>query len=126
MRKLLFNYSFYSHPEIGKFQGVTPRLRRSSAAAVARRAPSSLAVSAREGHQRVRQALVVVPVQTPHRLVHPSAIFAGAPPLAVASPPRPAPLPPLAFVQGRRILNQQPRLDWTRGQKLSLTGQPSV
>jgi hypothetical protein len=23
MRKLLFNYSFYSHPEIGKFQGVT-------------------------------------------------------------------------------------------------------
>jgi hypothetical protein len=22
-RKLLFNYSFYSHPEIGKFQGVT-------------------------------------------------------------------------------------------------------
>jgi hypothetical protein len=25
MRKLLFNYSFYSHPEIGKFQGVTDR-----------------------------------------------------------------------------------------------------
>jgi hypothetical protein len=24
MRKLLFNYFFYSHPEIGKFQGVTP------------------------------------------------------------------------------------------------------
>jgi hypothetical protein len=24
MRKLLFNYSFYSHPEIGKFHGVTP------------------------------------------------------------------------------------------------------
>jgi hypothetical protein len=23
MRKLLFNYSFYSHLEIGKFQGVT-------------------------------------------------------------------------------------------------------
>jgi hypothetical protein len=23
MRKLLFNYSFYSHPEIGKFQGAT-------------------------------------------------------------------------------------------------------
>jgi hypothetical protein len=23
MRKLLFNYSFYSHPEIWKFQGVT-------------------------------------------------------------------------------------------------------
>jgi hypothetical protein len=23
MRKFLFNYSFYSHPEIGKFQGVT-------------------------------------------------------------------------------------------------------
>jgi hypothetical protein len=23
MRKSLFNYSFYSHPEIGKFQGVT-------------------------------------------------------------------------------------------------------
>jgi hypothetical protein len=23
MRKLLFNYSFYSHREIGKFQGVT-------------------------------------------------------------------------------------------------------
>jgi hypothetical protein len=23
MRKRLFNYSFYSHPEIGKFQGVT-------------------------------------------------------------------------------------------------------
>jgi hypothetical protein len=23
MRKLLFNYSFYSHPEIGNFQGVT-------------------------------------------------------------------------------------------------------
>jgi hypothetical protein len=23
MRKLLFNYSFYSHPEIGKLQGVT-------------------------------------------------------------------------------------------------------
>jgi hypothetical protein len=23
MRKLLFNFSFYSHPEIGKFQGVT-------------------------------------------------------------------------------------------------------
>jgi hypothetical protein len=23
MRKLLFNYSFYSHPEIEKFQGVT-------------------------------------------------------------------------------------------------------
>jgi hypothetical protein len=23
MTKLLFNYSFYSHPEIGKFQGVT-------------------------------------------------------------------------------------------------------
>jgi hypothetical protein len=23
MRKLLFNYSFYSHPEIQKFQGVT-------------------------------------------------------------------------------------------------------
>jgi hypothetical protein len=23
MRKLLFNYSFYSHSEIGKFQGVT-------------------------------------------------------------------------------------------------------
>jgi hypothetical protein len=23
MRKLLFNYSSYSHPEIGKFQGVT-------------------------------------------------------------------------------------------------------
>jgi hypothetical protein len=23
MRKLLFNYSFYLHPEIGKFQGVT-------------------------------------------------------------------------------------------------------
>jgi hypothetical protein len=27
MRKLLFNYSFYSHPEIGKFQGVTRRYR---------------------------------------------------------------------------------------------------
>jgi hypothetical protein len=26
MRKLVFNYSFYSHPEIGKFQGVTARL----------------------------------------------------------------------------------------------------
>jgi hypothetical protein len=25
MRKLLFNYSFYSHPEIGKFQAVTLR-----------------------------------------------------------------------------------------------------
>jgi hypothetical protein len=24
MRKFLFNYSFYSHPEIWKFQGVTP------------------------------------------------------------------------------------------------------
>jgi hypothetical protein len=24
MRKLLFNYFFYSHREIGKFQGVTP------------------------------------------------------------------------------------------------------
>jgi hypothetical protein len=23
MRKSLFSYSFYSHPEIGKFQGVT-------------------------------------------------------------------------------------------------------
>jgi hypothetical protein len=23
MRKSLFNYPFYSHPEIGKFQGVT-------------------------------------------------------------------------------------------------------
>jgi hypothetical protein len=23
VRKLLFNYSFYSHPEIGEFQGVT-------------------------------------------------------------------------------------------------------
>jgi hypothetical protein len=23
MRRFLFNYSFYSHPEIGKFQGVT-------------------------------------------------------------------------------------------------------
>jgi hypothetical protein len=23
MKKSLFNYSFYSHPEIGKFQGVT-------------------------------------------------------------------------------------------------------
>jgi hypothetical protein len=26
MRKLLFNYSFYSHPEIGKFQGVTQNM----------------------------------------------------------------------------------------------------
>jgi hypothetical protein len=23
VKKLLFNYSFYSHPEIGKFQGMT-------------------------------------------------------------------------------------------------------
>jgi hypothetical protein len=32
MRKLLFNYSFYSHPEIRKFQGVTnvPSLNRIS------------------------------------------------------------------------------------------------
>jgi hypothetical protein len=32
MRKSLFNYSFYSHPEIGKFQGVTnlPPLNRIS------------------------------------------------------------------------------------------------
>jgi hypothetical protein len=28
MRKLLFNYSFYSDPEIGKFQGVTKRGRK--------------------------------------------------------------------------------------------------
>jgi hypothetical protein len=28
MRKLLFNYSFYSHPEIGKFQGVTIQQQR--------------------------------------------------------------------------------------------------
>jgi hypothetical protein len=32
MRKLLFNYSFYSHPEIGKFQGVTAARRLCAAA----------------------------------------------------------------------------------------------
>jgi hypothetical protein len=48
MRKLLFNYSFYSHLEIGKFQGVTgaeaPATRRSTeGAARATKAPARAA-----------------------------------------------------------------------------------
>jgi hypothetical protein len=39
MRKSLFNYSFYSHPEIGKFQGVT-RTPYSVVGTVSSRAPT--------------------------------------------------------------------------------------
>jgi hypothetical protein len=37
MKKLLFNYYFYSHPEIGKFQGVTQRGEREEARGTGKR-----------------------------------------------------------------------------------------
>jgi hypothetical protein len=37
-----------------------------------------------------------------------------------------APLPPLVFVQGRRILNQRLRLDWTPGQNSPLPVNPAL
>jgi hypothetical protein len=40
MRKLLFNYSFYSQPEIGKFQGVTNPQFATRSMGVAETSPS--------------------------------------------------------------------------------------
>jgi hypothetical protein len=49
------------------------RPRRTIAAAPSRRPPRRAAPVAPEAHRRVRRPLAVVMVQSPHRLVHPSA-----------------------------------------------------